>query len=283
MADGDVDVVDMNDLNQLGEDAGDSSQEVCNTLSELSSASEAEATTLEATLESKVTETLSKMQTSLGLSEPITVEMLENASLDDPPDDDAKILKNFFEKFQDFLRSKIADIQAKNGETGKSIEDSPKTQQSIFDKYGADALRLAMMIGALAAGYVLLKDMGDSMSGCYQTLTCSSNQSAPSKVGCSESNCSCSGVKSSGCAEPTCDNPKANGCPNYYWQHFSLLQALTTIPNAILNGLLQPLESGISSLIKTIAIYGGISIGILLILFIIYKVVMVVMSITSKK
>jgi hypothetical protein len=174
------------------------------------------------------------------------------------------------------LSLKKEELKKQNGESGKDIKDAEKTKQSIFEKYGAKALMFALIVGGIIGALVGLKEMADSMSGCYQLLTCSDSKSSPVKVLCTNATvpnqqftqCSCSGVKATGCASPACDG---KGCPQYYWQTISPTQALASMPGLIAGGILNPITNTASTLMKDIAIYGGIIIVVILVAIVVFK------------
>jgi len=129
-------------------------------------------------------------------------------------------------------------------------------------------LKLALVLGAAIAGFILLNNLGDSLSGCYQTLTCSDSLSTPVKVGCSQANCSCSGVNTTKCATPQCGG---TGCPAYSWNKVSALQALAMLPGMLTSGILAPVTKSSTDLIKTLAIYGSIFIVVAIVAYFLYK------------
>lgn len=266
------------DMDDVGEQAGESSGDVNATIEQLGSATEpAEIEQLQSELNQKVVDANTDLGKALGLdssfgSDPTYTEnVIEDASTEEPETDDGKKMKQFFDDFQDKAKTKISELQAENGESGKDLADSEKTKQSILEKYGPAALKLLLAISALVGALLLLKNLGKSMSGCYQTFTCSSSESTPSKVGCTQSQCTCQGVATSGCATPKCGGPN---CANYYWQEVSAIQALAQLPGMIAGGIFNPLENSVSDLIKNIAIYGGIFIAILIVGYIVYKFAM---------
>lgn len=258
------------DMEAVGDTAGEASADVSATLEELNSESiePEQLEELQQKLENQVTEANSKLAESIGLDSPIDTDTINDASLDEPSTEDGKRLKQFSEEFQTKLKAAIEEIKSENGESGKNISEAEQTKQSIFEKYGPSVLKLALVIGAIVGGFILLKDLGDEMSGCYQTFSCSDNVTTPTKVGCSQSNCNCSGVASSKCASPSCGGA---GCPSYYWDTVTPLQALAMIPNAITKGVLDPVTKASTTLFKTIAIYGSIFVVFLAIAYLVYR------------
>lgn len=263
------------DMDDVGEEAGETSNDVNATIEQLGSATEpVEIEQIQAELAQKVVDANTDLGKSLGLDpkfgpDPVYTEsVIEDASVEDPETDDGKKMKQFFDEFQDKARTKISELQAENGESGKKLAESEKTKQSILEKYGPLALKLFLAIAALLTAYLVLKNLGKALSGCYQNFTCSSEESTPSKVGCTQDQCSCDGVSTSKCASPNCGGDK---CANYYWQEITAIQALAGLPGMIGKGIFDPLENSISNLVKTVAIYGGIFIAILIVGFIVYK------------
>ena len=279
-----IDVEDTTTLDDVGEKAGQSSSEADLAGAELATTppSDPAFQKIQANAEAAVSKTNAQIGEALGLdprfgTDPTyTDNVLEDSSSDKRTTPDGKKLGEFSDSLQKGTKAAVEKIQAENGETGKDIKDSPETQKTIFEKYGAKALMFALVVGGLAAALVELRDMGKAMSGCYQTLTCASSQTSPVKVLCTNdtvpnqtfTQCSCSGVKATSCASPTCDG---TGCPSYYWQDISALQALAGLPGIIAGGLLNPITNNASKLLKSIAIYGGIFILILIIGYVAFK------------
>jgi hypothetical protein len=278
-----VDVDSATTIENVGAEAGDLSAESDAAVAKLATTApdapgfaevEANAKTTVKNTNVQIGKTLG-LNPKFGVDPTYTNQVLEDAS-GDRTTADGKTLGEFSDSVQKQGRAAVEKIQAENGESGKDIKDSPKTQKTIFEKYGAKALMFASVVGGLVLALVELKKMGDAMTGCYQTLTCSSSESSPVMVTCTNdtvpnqtfAECSCAGVKATSCASPTCDGA---GCPNYYWQNVSALQALAGLPGIIAGGLLDPVGKGVSSLLKNIAIYGGIIVLILIIGFVAFK------------
>lgn len=67
----------------------------------------------------------------------------------------------------------VEKIQEEVGESGRKIEDSPKTQESLFKKWGKKAAFVIFLLGTLAGvAYGILKAIADAMSGCYYEDLC---------------------------------------------------------------------------------------------------------------
>jgi hypothetical protein len=280
------------DMGDVGDTAGPDSEALSTSLDTLNEMDPTDPSfeQQQAEVQQQQQAVLDKLSQSLGMSGEITQDTIEDASQDEPSTDDGKRLKDFNEKFQNQVKKSVAEIQDQNGESGKDIADSPETQKTIFEKYGMKALMVALAVGGLIGSLVLLKDMGNSMSGCYQVMTCASSQTAPVKVGCTtQTQCSCSGL-TTGCANPPCPacagppcytggpgSAASPGCPNYYWQNISALQALGLLPSVITSPFFNAAggaAKGIGDLVKKVAIYGGIIILILVIGYVAFNFIM---------
>jgi hypothetical protein len=266
-------------LESVADNAGASSAAVAEISTELGSTTEPSAVVeLQGALETKVTETNTKIGESLSLDSDFgkntafTEDVINDSCLETPETEDGKKLKSFTDAVGKKLNAGVEVLQEKYGESGKALKDSPKTMGEIFDKYGKYILIIALAI----AGLIALNEMGESMSGCYQIATLSSQTSTPKKVGCSHSTvpnqsfiqCSCQGVRATQCAFPECGG---NDGINYYWQKVSALQVLAHMPGMLASDLLNPLTNSSTELIKTIAIYGGIFLIIVIIGYVIMK------------
>lgn len=267
------------EMDKVVEQAGSASINMASTAVSLDSATVPEKVAdLEVTLEKEVTQTNVKIGEALDLGEKFgsdpnySNDVIDDASKPIPETPEGGKLKKFYNKFCKMLNIGVETIKTSNGESGNALKDSPKTMSEIFDKYGKYALFIALAI----AGLVTLIELGDSMSGCYQVATLSSQSSTPIKVGCLNDTvpnqgfkqCSCQGVKATQCAAPDCGG--SNGI-NYYWQHVSALQALAHLPGMLESSLLNPITKSSIALIKAIAIYGGLFLIIVIIGYYIYK------------
>ena len=270
------------DLSAVGDSAGAESADVPDAVEAanadiLASDPTAELTTATSTeldaANEKVQNVLDTMGESLGMDGTITDATLDDASGDNPKTSDGEKLKSFWESFKSSFSDAIESEKETNGETGKDIEDSPKTQQSLYDKYGKFVLTIALIGGALW-GALELNKLADALTGCYQIQTCASQPGVPIKVQCSQVNCNCSASTgtpggTSPCATPACGG---TNCVNYYWQHYTPLQALATLPGVIAGGLLAPVTPIIGS-VQKLLVYAAIFIGVLLIAYVAYKIV----------
>jgi hypothetical protein len=258
------------DMAEIGENAGELSADVLDTIAELDSESvePEQFEALQEKLENQITETNEKIAESIGIDEPIDSNMIEDASLEDPTTESGKRLKQFSEEFQTKLKASVESIKAENGESNLDITEAKKTQQSIFEKYGDTILKLSLVIGAAVGGLILLKNLGKELSGCYRTLLCSDSVTTPEKVGCPQENCNCSNINK--CNLAAC-NSKSDSCPSYYWNNVSALGALSMIPNAIMKGVLAPVDKASTNMIKTLAIYGSIFIVFVVIAYFTYR------------
>lgn len=218
----------------------------------------------------KTTKILDKMVPALGLDGPITEQTINDASQENPPTKDSKIINKVVENVQNDTSTAFKGEQEANGEQDKPADQSEKTKASFMEKYGKLALALAIA-GALAGGIIALNQLAKSLSGCYQVLTTSSNYSTPTKIGCQQSQCTCSGVSSSRCASPDCGGSQG---VNYYWNNMSDLQALAALPGIAASGIAQAAAGFTGSFGKSIGhllLIGGAVIGVLGVLYMIYK------------
>lgn len=256
-------------MDDVDENAGESSTDLANTLD---SPSEDISTDPESVINKQTETTLEKMSESLKTDSPIVQETVDDASLDEPKTNDGKKVKSYWERCKDAISSLFSSEQKENGEEGQDPNDSEKSKSSFMDKYGKWALLLAL----LGVGVGVLSELGKSLTGCYQIYTNSSSYSTPTKVGCVQSSCSCAGVNTSpNCANPTCNSTlgQSKGV-NYYWQNISALQALATLPGIMAGGVAAAAANLTGSLSKSIGhllLIGGGVIGVLAVLYMIYK------------
>jgi hypothetical protein len=273
------DVVDDVDVDEVAEKAGPSSEEISTLAEQLGSETEPSAVEeLQQKLETKINDTAAKIGEALDMNPKFgpdpgyTESVIEDSSKSDPETADGKKLKSFVDEASKKLGDAVEKIKESNGEKGKDLKDSPKSKLEIFKKYGKIVLVLALAIGALLS----LKEMAKSMTGCSQIATASDEPSTPTKVGCSNDTvpgqsfkqCSCQGVKLTKCAAPDCGGD--NGI-NYYWKTYTPLEVLTGIPGMLASGIVNPITTDSMQLIKTIAIYGGVFLIILIIGYIFVK------------
>ena len=258
------------DMTNAGAEAVDSSNDVADAITDTTEA-EANGESIKASeatnkADEAQTETLDKMGKGIGTENPITQATVDDASQDTPKTSDGAKVKSYWERFKSWISNLFSSEQTANGEDGKDPNSSEKTKASFFDKYGKYALAIALLAGL---GALALNQLGDSLSGCYQVFTNSSTYSTPTRVGCSQSQCSCQGVNNSGCANPTCSEGKKEGV-NYYWQKVSALQALAMLPGIVAGGVLGPAKGFLGSISKYL-LYGGILLVVLIVLYIIYN------------
>ena len=198
--------------------------------------------------------------------EPITEEMVKNSSSENPPDQASKNLReNVVKPSLDIAEETIKNAQEANGESGKALEDSPKTKAELLKKYGPTILKLLAAIALVGFGIYELDKIADEMSGCYKFSTTVAG--TQEKIGCSESTCNCNNISQCGANNTPCT--QANGL-QYIWRKYTALDALCQLPALVMN----PIASGLSNLLKPLKeiVIGIVAVvAILLILFLIYK------------
>lgn len=211
---------------------------------------------------------LEGLQETAGTKGPITNDLAIKASKENPTDPDAKALREkVIKPGLDSCEESVKNEQEKNGEGGKNLKDSPKTQASLLKKYGPAALKLLLACALVGFGIYELDKIAEEMSGCYRFSTNTAGSQV--KVGCSESTCSCQNIAQCGPNNTPCT--QANGI-QYMWRKFTALDALCQIPKMVMD----PIASGLEDLLKPLKeIVVGILIVavILFILYVIYKMI----------
>jgi len=253
--------------------AGESSTDATNSLDELAQVT-SEAGDIPNAIETanaKVETAITNLGEALGCQDQITETTIDDASAENPTTGDGKKLKSYWEAFKAKINDMVKSEQSENGESGKDINDSEKTKQSILEKYGPKALAIALIGGLLL---LLLNHLADSLSGCYQVFTQASQVTTPTKVNCKQSQCSCDpggNLNGSQCANPTCNSSagQSQGV-NYYWQKLTDLQALAMLPGIAVGGVEAPAKDLLNSLSKPL-MYLAILAAVLIVGYFIYK------------
>jgi hypothetical protein len=198
----------------------------------------------------------------------ITEQNIKEAGNKNTTDPIAKALREkIIEPGMDAAKETVENSQEQNGESGKDLKDSPKTQESLLKKYGPTILKF--LLAAALFGFALyeLDKIAEEMSGCYRFST---SQPGPQvKIGCSQDTCSCPNISQCGKNNTPCT--QANGL-QYVWRQYTAIDALCQLPRMIID----PIASGLSDLmkpIKEIAIGVVIIAALLLALYVIFKIV----------
>ena len=190
----------------------------------------------------------------------------------------------------------VEQIQDQVGESGRKIEDSPKTQESLFKKWGKRAAAMIILVGSLAGvTYGILKAIANAMSGCYYEDLCA----GISQKICDTKQCDCAHELSlpGQCTAPNlppiprcsknCNNKDITNMysaaavndnvayKKYYTYKqynasdilYNIIQAAEQIPD-ILN------PKNISKYLLQVLKTAGIALAITIVFFIIYKVIM---------
>jgi hypothetical protein len=185
----------------------------------------------------------------------------------DNPDSPAgkKLTEEVIKPGIDKAHETIKNAQAENGESGKSLADSPKTKMQLLETYGPTILKFLLAISVLGVLFYELHKIAEEMSGCYQFST--TTASTPTKVACSQETCSCGEISNCGPNNTPCTT--ANGI-QYEWRTYTALEALFQIPKLIMD----PMASGLSNLLQPLKqIFIGVVIIVILlaIIYLIYK------------
>lgn len=229
---------------------------------------ESEAISAKANLEKAQQPILEGIGKSINIGEPITEATVADASLENPETEAGKTLKkNFIEPAIDKANESVKNAQENNGEGGKALKDSPKTMRELLEKYGPAGLKLLLALGAIGFGIYELDKVAAEMSGCYKFSTTVAG--SQTKIGCSESTCSCNKISQCGSNNILCT--QANGL-QYIWRKFTALDALCQLPKMVID----PIASSLSDLwkpVKEILIGLVIVLVVLGILYIIFKII----------
>lgn len=210
---------------------------------------------------------LNALEKALKLTEPITEELIDQTGdLNAQQKAAAELLQaKFIDPALKIVKETIKNAQEANGESKKSLKDSPNTKKTLLEKYGPTGLKLLLAIAVVGFGIYELDKIASQMSGCYRFSTITPG--TPEKIGCSEATCSCQNIAQCGPNNTPCT--QANGV-QYMWQEFSSIDALCQLPKMVLD----PISSGLSDLLKPVKeIVGGVLVVavVLFILYVIYK------------
>ncbi|MEI7669956.1 MAG: hypothetical protein WCJ33_07730 [Pseudomonadota bacterium] len=183
--------------------------------------------------------------------------------------DDGKVtegatkFKNWLSKITGKIKDYVKKIQAKNGEAGETLENSPKTIKQFMEKHGVK-IAVILVLGVILSSN-LLRISGASQ--CFQMPTCG-NGGPVTPISCSKEYCNCASISS--CASyPACDQPATN-CMYYYYQTMDVKTIIATIPYIAYTTYLAAQPPKSETLKKILILLGILIIGCSVI-FMIYK------------
>jgi hypothetical protein len=206
--------------------------------------------------------TMTQLQTKLGMEG--TMDDAINDIRNNKTTPDTEKVKDYTETTTKGVKDYVKEEQAKNGEGGKDIKDSPKTKKSFMEKYGTKALIILGLAGIIAAGNIF-KPKG--IQNCYQMPTCGTG-GAVQEIGCSQDTCNCANI--SACGDyPKCGEASSN-CMYYYFQSLDTKTIIASLPAIAYSTYLAPTPPTSNTFLKVL-IMVGILIAALAIIFFIYK------------
>lgn len=201
------------------------------------------------------------IKTEIGLDDTV-VEVLDTIKAGEVTEDATKF-KNWLSKITGKIKGFVEKIQAKNGETGEKLENSPKTIKQFMEKHGVK-IAVILVLGVILSSN-LLRISGASQ--CFQMPTCG-NGGPVTPISCSKEYCNCASISSCG-SYPACGQPATN-CMYYYYQTMDAKTIIATIPYIAYTTYLAAQPPKSETLKKILILLGILIIGCAVI-FMIYK------------
>lgn len=174
-------------------------------------------------------------------------------------------MQDWAEKQNQQVKASVGKIQDENGESGKTLNESPKTKAHLIEKWGQRA-QIALSILGLILTNTLFKPKG--IQQCFQMPTCGSGGDVTA-INCPQEYCNCTNISKCG-GYPACNLPSSN-CMYYYFQSMDTKTVVSAVPY-ITYSAYQAANPPTSDTLKKILILLGILIIGGAVVFMLYKV-----------